>query len=114
MNKKVYLKYRYIPVLFIAGALFVIFFNMSNKLMNDYIVEEKKEITTNQNKGLININTADIDELISLPGIGSVIAERIIDVRNEVGGFESLDELLFIEGIRAKTFEGILTYITID
>lgn len=61
---------------------------------------------------LVNINTADILELMSLPGIGETLAERIIAYRNTHGFFQSPEELLNVEGIGSKKVEGILQYIT--
>ena len=57
--------------------------------------------------GLININTADIDTLCLLPGIGPVLAQRIIDYRTQHGPFSSLEELTLVEGIGAKRLEAI-------
>jgi len=47
----------------------------------------------------IDINSAGIDELKELPGIGYVLAKRIVDYRNNHGPFESLDELESVSGI---------------
>lgn len=47
----------------------------------------------------VDINSAKIDELKKLPGIGDVLAKRIVDYRNEHGAFRSLDELENVSGI---------------
>ena len=61
----------------------------------------------------ININTATIDELKSLPGIGDAIAERIVDYREEHGGFDTVEEIMEVSGIGEKIFEAIKEQITV-
>ncbi len=63
--------------------------------------------------GLININTAGVDELIKLYGIGKVKSEAIIAYRNENGFFNSIDELMNVKGIGEATFLKIKDFITI-
>lgn len=62
--------------------------------------------------GLININTADQQTLMLLPGIGEVLSQRIIDYRTEHGAFSHVTELLNVEGIGEKRMEQILPYAT--
>jgi len=56
------------------------------------------------------INTANESELIELPGIGAVMAERIISYRNDHGPFQSLREFQNVRGIGERTIETILNY----
>jgi comEA protein len=63
---------------------------------------------------LININTATEDELGTLPGIGPVIAARIIEYREENGGFNSVIDILAVRGIGERVFENILGHITVS
>lgn len=60
----------------------------------------------------VNINTAGVYELASLPGIGETIAERIVQYRTEHGAFSSPGELLNVYGIGTTKLERILDLIT--
>ena len=61
----------------------------------------------------VNINTAGVDELSELPGIGEVLAGRIIEYREEYGAFTHISDLLDVNGIGFKTYENISPYICI-
>lgn len=61
---------------------------------------------------MVNINTATVEELDLLPGIGPVIAQAIIDYRDEYGNFDTPEDLLNVNGIGEKRLEAILDFIT--
>lgn len=61
----------------------------------------------------ININTASVGELTNLPGIGEVIAERIIKYREESGDFLSIEEIMDVSGIGEGKFEAIKDLIVV-
>ena len=77
-------------------------------------IENNACINNNDNNSnLININTATIEELTTLTGIGDVKAEAIIKYRNEVGKFKTKEELLNVDGIGESLFEKIKDDITV-
>lgn len=63
--------------------------------------------------GLIDLNTADKAQLMTLDGVGEVIAQRILDYRESHGGFASVDELLEVEGIGEKRLAAWRPYLTV-
>ena len=62
---------------------------------------------------LINLNTATVDELDELPGIGDVLGGRIVAYRDENGAFRTVDELAEIEGISPRLVDEIRPYVTV-
>ena len=63
--------------------------------------------------GKININTGGVSELDKIPGIGPVLAQRIIDFREQNGFFSSPEEIQNVSGIGAKTYENMASSITV-
>jgi competence ComEA-like helix-hairpin-helix protein len=62
---------------------------------------------------LVDINHASVEEIATLPGIGKVIARRIIEFREKNGPFRRPEELLIIRGISEKRLKQILPLITL-
>ncbi len=82
---------------------------------------EKIVIGTRSNYGAsgessdrININTATLDALDTLPGIGPSTAQTIIDYRQENGDFERIDQITNVSGIGPATYDRIKDLITVD
>ena len=63
---------------------------------------------------MVNINTAGVDELDSLPGIGPVLAQRIVDWRTENGPFTDAAQLLEVDGIGQTVLESIQDFIVTE
>ncbi|MBO5372079.1 MAG: helix-hairpin-helix domain-containing protein [Lachnospiraceae bacterium] len=75
----------------------------------------KKEIAAaKEEDGKININSAEREELMTLPGIGESKANSILSYRKEHGAFNSIEELKNITGIKEGVYSKIKDYITVD
>lgn len=62
----------------------------------------------------LNLNTATLQELIALPGIGEVLANRILTYRAENGPFRTATELMNVSGIGEKTFAGLRDLVYVE
>lgn len=75
--------------------------------------EKTVKTDSEQEPGLIDINTANQEELEELPEIGEEIASRIIKYRETNGAFNSVEDLLNVEGIGKKTFAAVQNLVTV-
>lgn len=69
------------------------------------------ETTSEEDDGLVDINKADKELLMTLPGIGASKADIILQYRQEHGSFQSVEELMDIPGIKEGVFDKIKNYI---
>jgi comEA protein len=61
----------------------------------------------------INLNTATMDQLATIPGIGVKTAERIIEYRQKNGGFKKIEDLMNVNGVGEKSFLKMKPLITV-
>jgi DNA uptake protein ComE-like DNA-binding protein len=81
--------------------------NLQYKYTRADTAAKKKNLRYYQKKSLIDLNSCDTTELISLPGIGAVLSARIIKYRNLLGGYASVNQLREVYGLPAETFNHI-------
>ena len=74
---------------------------------------EQNNTTTKKEGAKVNINTAGVEELDQLPGIGPAIAQRIIDYRNEHGEFKKVEDIQEVKGIGDAKYSEIKDSITV-
>lgn len=101
----------FIGILILIGSLLRLFNSelpFSNSFTNS--TEETVEIK-NHSEVIVNINLASFDQLEKIPGIGSVIAQRIIAYRDQFGLFKSLEDLKKVKGIGDKKLKNIKKYL---
>jgi competence protein ComEA len=63
-------------------------------------------------QGKVNLNTATVEQLASLPGVGDALAARIVEYRQKSGGFKAAQELMNVKGIGEKNFGKLEAHIT--
>ena len=61
----------------------------------------------------VNLNTATLDQLDALPGVGPVLAQRILDYRTQNGPFTTIDQLQEVPGVGPKKFESLKSHVRI-
>ncbi|MBE3591650.1 MAG: helix-hairpin-helix domain-containing protein [Thermoanaerobacter sp.] len=96
--------------------------NLAQKVKDEQMIIVSKKGETNnisptstiQKNEKININTATKEELQTLPGIGPVTAERIIEFRENKGSFKKIEDIMNVPRIGPKMFEQIKDKITVD
>lgn len=76
-------------------------------------VTSNNEGSNQTTSGLVNINTATIDELDTLPGVGPSTAATIVQDRDTLGPFSSVDDLMRVTGIGEKKFAKLKDYICV-
>lgn len=75
--------------------------------------QEAKAAPAAKSVATINLNTATVDQLEGLPGIGRKTAERIVEQRQKVGGFKKIEDLMNVKGIGEKNFLKLKPMITV-
>ena len=89
-------------------------YNQQSKSTGKTYQQEKDEALRKLLVNPININTATKSQLDLLPGIGPITAQKIIDYRNKIGKFTSIDQLIEVKGIGPKKLRDIKPYVRIN
>ncbi len=108
-------KWMIVLTLLFSAALIALYLRMtqSGGRIDYTITTERGGMTLGQYQSLpVDINSADLSRLMMLDGIGLELAERIIDYREEHGGFTSVEELMEVEGIGEGKFAKLKYRIT--
>ena len=110
----------------IGGQIIILYkYLKSRKIEKIEYEKTKQKEADNQNKELeeyvgvnkilsiVNINNANIGELVQLPHIGVALAKKIIDYRTSIGGFKTLEDIMKVSSINNDKYQDIKKYITL-
>lgn len=111
----VYLVLAALTVLFAISLVFLHKTSYEGTGHDGYTVttQDRTDEITAPTRVLVNINTADAEELETLTGIGPSLAQAILDYRAEHGAFRSAEDLLLVKGIGEAKLEGFRAEITL-
>lgn len=98
-------------ILFLISAAFC---GILTNLFLKFCSSVKGTVCFSQNIGKLNLNKADKESLKSVPGIGEKLAQRLIDYRQQQGGFSDLEELRSIKGVNESKFDKISASLLIE
>ncbi|MBP3340000.1 MAG: helix-hairpin-helix domain-containing protein [Lachnospiraceae bacterium] len=97
------------------------YINLAKKVVDGeqiiiYSIEEIESSLMSQNSGgkLVNINTANKELLMTLPGIGESRAKDIINYREKNGSYSSIEDIMKVSGIKEAAFDKIKELITVN
>lgn len=113
-------KFYYLICLLLLLLMGILFFNCySNSILLNSNLRKIEAVKTvnkvkNQKLALININTAGVDELTKLTGIGNKKALEIIEYRNKNGKFTNIEDIKKVKGIGEKSFNKIKDRIALE
>lgn len=75
---------------------------------------EEADRTSERSDGRVNLNTATLEQLVALPGIGETRGRAILAYRDRNGAFSDTEEIMQVSGIGSAVFENMRDYITVD
>jgi len=100
----------------VIGILILLINNLAQKPQNGRDLQKKMNMIKEQGKDFkkVNINTAGLEKLVKLPGVGPVKAQAIIEYRENIGKFESVDEITKVKGIGEATLAKVEPYLEVS
>jgi competence ComEA-like helix-hairpin-helix protein len=88
--------------------------NESERQGSGDIQGSASDTSTARNPGVVNINTASVDELRRLPGVSDELANNIVSYRDASGPFSSVQDLRNVDGMSKSKFKKIKEYVVLE
>ncbi|MDZ7344559.1 MAG: helix-hairpin-helix domain-containing protein [candidate division KSB1 bacterium] len=85
----------------------------SSGFQSEPLTFSERSLTSKLTAAPLDLNTATYEELVCLPGIGPVLATRIVDYRKANGPFKKLDDLKKVKGIGVKTYNKLARHLIV-
>lgn len=101
---------------FLCLMLVLLFYARTGGAAGNYAVETERAAASSEltpDVTPVDINTAGVEELATLPGIGEKLAERIVKYREDNGDFTSVDDLVNVSGIGEGKLEALRDYVSV-
>ncbi|MBQ7960016.1 MAG: ComEA family DNA-binding protein [Clostridia bacterium] len=122
-ENEIYSRLLFLPITVIVVSFSIIAYNFTvGKVPSEYgivanyekeVVQESEPVKTVESE-LLNLNTATVQQLDALPGIGEKKAAAIVKLRDEMGGFFSVEDILNVEGIGEKILSEIRSRVFVE
>jgi len=109
-------KKKLVDVFLILGIIFIVIgigINLKDQEKPKVEIIKNTQVAKPTSNGLVNINTADLGQLDTLPGIGPVTAKKIVDYRSLNGSFKKIEDIQNVNGIGPKKYADIAAKISI-
>ncbi len=113
-------RWLWLPCAVVVLAVYLVGFRLYQH--RNWIAEPPETVLTEEQRmelklmegETVNINQTDPKELMRIPGVGEVLAERIYNTRLELGGFKSPEDLKKVDGIGEKLYLQVKEYVVLE
>lgn len=100
--------------IFFILSIIVLFVSLSLFFLKQYFSKSFEYPMVETEKKRFDVNKIGVEELKTIPGVGETTAENIIHLRDSLGYFKSIKDLLKVKGIKEKRLKNLMEYLYVD